>query len=531
MIAILLLSCLSDPEPLPPARRPAHPQEGSCLPCHEEQAMSWRRSHHALAHAAPTDARFDGRPVHAGDLIVRPVREEGKRWMVVEDAAGRHRLPVWRSIGVEPLQQLLLDAGGGRRLVAPIAWDVAAGQWYDPSVDGASGDPGDRMYWAGILGTWNHMCADCHSTGLRKGWTPQGYETVEQAPHVSCVACHPQGGAGPVQLDEQVNTCGPCHARGERVAHAGSGADLLDQIVPAGLEDPVLRADGSPGVDEPFELLPYLSGAMGRAGLPCTTCHDPHSLQLRAPAQALCTGCHPADHAHPGPPAVGCEGCHAPTTRYMGRHDRHDHRFSSPGPRQLRACAACHEAAEQAWASSPWAERPPDPRWVALEQLRGGAPAAVAALPEREGPWRVAAVASGAVRGVELEQALGSDDPWVRHAALRSPVPLRPDLLLTALQDPVRAVRYRALRRWIEAGGAFDADLPGLLRVAGEWEAFLTAEGDVSTRQLNLAVLRLWRGELEGARRALERAVALDPTDLEARAMLERLRALGGNDE
>src|SRR4029453_1331591 len=105
---------------------------------------------------------------------------------------GSRTFPVSHTIGVEPLQQYLLQADSGRLLVSPVAWDTAAGRWFDPAREGASGDPNDTLYWAGITGTWNHMCAECHVTDLNEGFAPtsRSYATSWSSLGVACAACH-----------------------------------------------------------------------------------------------------------------------------------------------------------------------------------------------------------------------------------------------------------------------------------------------------------------------------------------------------
>ena len=32
--------------------------------------------------------------------------------------------------------------------------------------------PEDSLHWTGLYQSWNHMCAECHSTNLRKNYDP-----------------------------------------------------------------------------------------------------------------------------------------------------------------------------------------------------------------------------------------------------------------------------------------------------------------------------------------------------------------------
>src|SRR5262249_23774083 len=110
-----------------------------------------------------------------------------------------HDYEIAYTFGVSPLQQYLVAFPGGRYQALGIAWDsrpaAAGGQrWLDlrpePGVRG-----GDPLHWTGPQGTWNHMCAACHSTAVRKGYraADDRYETTWSEMNVSCEACHGPG--------------------------------------------------------------------------------------------------------------------------------------------------------------------------------------------------------------------------------------------------------------------------------------------------------------------------------------------------
>src|SRR6185295_16272404 len=93
------------------------------------------------------------------------------------DSSGPSReLPVAYTFGVEPLQQLLVPAHGGRYQVFASAWDsrprAAGGQRWFPLDGGAPPAAGSTVHWEGRDANWNSMCAECHSTGVRKGYRP-----------------------------------------------------------------------------------------------------------------------------------------------------------------------------------------------------------------------------------------------------------------------------------------------------------------------------------------------------------------------
>ena len=95
------------------------------------------------------------------------------------------------TFGAYPLQQYLIPFRGGRLQCLTIAWDVKKQKWYhlypnqDIPVD-------DWLHWTNQAQNWNSMCAECHSTNLKKGYNPvtDTYHTTWSEIDVSCEACH-----------------------------------------------------------------------------------------------------------------------------------------------------------------------------------------------------------------------------------------------------------------------------------------------------------------------------------------------------
>ena len=65
------------------------------------------------------------------------------------------------------------------------------------------------------------------------------------------------------------------------------GAPLLDSHRPALLDDGLYWNDGQMR-DEVYNWGSFVQSAMYAAGVTCSDCHDPHSLKLRAPGNAVC---------------------------------------------------------------------------------------------------------------------------------------------------------------------------------------------------------------------------------------------------
>ena len=78
------------------------------------------------------------------------------------------------TFGVRPLQQYLIEFPGGRMQALSIAWDsrpkAQGGQRWFHLYPGQNIKAGDPLHWTGIGQNWNFMCAECHSTNLRKNF-------------------------------------------------------------------------------------------------------------------------------------------------------------------------------------------------------------------------------------------------------------------------------------------------------------------------------------------------------------------------
>ena len=133
------------------------------------------------------------------------------------------------------------------------------------------------------------------------------------------------------------------------------GKPPLDTHRLALLDDDLYWNDGQMR-DEVYNWGSFVQSRMYAQGVTCSDCHDPHSLKLRAPGNAVCAQCHqPAKfdapaHTHhaEGTPGAACAACHMPTTTYMVVDPRHDHSMRIPRPDlsaklgMPNACNNCH---------------------------------------------------------------------------------------------------------------------------------------------------------------------------------------------
>ena len=213
-----------------------------------------------------------------------------------------------------------------------VAWDSRqkeqGGQrWFDLYPDQKI-KPSDPLHWTGRNQTWNYMCADCHSTNLRKNYdlAKDSYATTWSEIDVSCESCHGPGsnhvawaqthkkgsykastGAmglvvdlkltdgmwaasdpdtgtmhwkGQARSHNEINTCAPCHSRRHAItSDAQPGQPYLDNYVPSLLEEGVYYADGQI-LEEDYEWGSFLQSKMYRNGVTCSDCHDPAQRQV-----------------------------------------------------------------------------------------------------------------------------------------------------------------------------------------------------------------------------------------------------------
>jgi cytochrome c553 len=150
-----------------------------CAGCHAAEAKHWAGSHHALAMQKATPATVlgnfaDAKLGHFG--VVTSFSRSGEKFMVRTDGpdGALHDYEIAYTFGVYPLQQYLIALPGGRMQALGIAWDSRAkeqgGQRWFHLYPAQRLPAGDRLHWTGRDQTWNYMCADCHSTDLRKSY-------------------------------------------------------------------------------------------------------------------------------------------------------------------------------------------------------------------------------------------------------------------------------------------------------------------------------------------------------------------------
>jgi Flp pilus assembly protein TadD len=286
---------------------------------------------------------------------------------------------------------------------------------------------------------------------------------------------------------------------------------------------------------------------MYQAGVVCSDCHEPHSLQLRADGDAVCAQCHlpshyaTTGHSHheAGPEAPGCIDCHMPARDYMVVDPRRDHSFRVPRPDLAaelgvtNACAACHGEQPDEWSAAAvrrWLGR--DARGLqdfARTFAAGRAGRIAAADPlrrivaDQEQPAIVRATALELLQGYPGPQSLElaarfleDPDPAVRGAALAllgtTPMERRLELVRERWSDPVLAVRIEAARM---LAGLDPERLDDVARrqFAAALDEYIDAQQaslDRPASRLNLGNLYAQAGDAGLAERHYRAALALD---------------------
>ena len=244
------------------------------------------------------------------------------------------------TFGVDPLQQYLIEFPDGRLQALSIAWDSRpkdkGGQRWFHLYPNEEIRHDDVLHWTKLNQNWNFMCAECHSTGVRKNYerptiaSPPAWAEIS----VGCETCHGQGSrhvawarerqswwpfgktddprkglrfastsgatrladrsadrqCGPqrtrLRLRKEVETCGLCHARrGAFSEDWVPGRWLSDTHRVSPLARGLYHADGQM-LDEVYNYGSFKQSKMFAAGVTCSDCHEPHGAKLRMPAMA-----------------------------------------------------------------------------------------------------------------------------------------------------------------------------------------------------------------------------------------------------
>jgi tetratricopeptide (TPR) repeat protein len=482
-----------------------------CIACHTEAYELWLGSDHDNAMDTATDETVlgdfdDAEFTHAG-ITSRFYRKDDGFFVFTEGPGGEMvEFEIEYTFGIEPLQQYLVPFPGGRLQALPIAWDTERERWFTLNPDAVIA-PDDWLHWTRNGQNWNGMCAECHSTNLKKNFDAETgtFDTTWSEIDVSCEACHGPGSLhvawaevdpmGRELIDnyglevvssgldnrEYVEMCAPCHSRrSELPDYDHSQSDLLQYHVPSLLDAGLYHPDGQI-LEEVYVWGSFVQSKMYQNGVLCGDCHDPHSLALHREGNELCAQCHQAStydttahHFHQkvveGEPSDGalCIKCHMPEQPYMVIDYRADHSLRVPRPDLSQSLgvpnscsqSGCHDDQTLEWnvdAFTKWYGEARKPHYgEVLAAARDGDPEAqddlIALL---EDPLQTTIVRATALRALAayppepnlpaIRRALVDEEALLRHTAVEAVVAASPGVLVELLA-PLLFDPVRAVR-------------------------------------------------------------------------------------
>jgi predicted CXXCH cytochrome family protein len=382
-----------------------------CMDCHQKEYDKWWDSHHdhamEVADKNTVLGDFDNAVFKSHGIISRFYKKDGRFFVHTQGPNGEMgEFEATHTFGWYPLQQYLVPFPGGRLQCLPLAWDVREKKWYH-LYPKESIIPKDWLYWTNAGQNWNGMCAECHSTNLKKNYDlkTDSYQTTWSDIDVGCEACHGPGSrhvewaqlpdmARPqvenyelvvrtsgINSRRLVELCAPCHSRRAALGdYSHAEADFLDSMLPSLLVENLYFADGQIQ-EEVYVYGSFTQSKMYHRDVRCNDCHDVHSIKLVKKGNDLCLQCHRAKeydtkvhHFHKkkgekGEPITSADGsvlfdvgtgaecvqCHMPGRTYMGIDYRPDHSFRVPRPDLSvkigvpDACKRCHFDKTSQW--------------------------------------------------------------------------------------------------------------------------------------------------------------------------------------
>ncbi|HWS40897.1 MAG TPA: multiheme c-type cytochrome [Arenimonas sp.] len=389
----------------------------SCAGCHQSEYKAWQSSQHAKAmqHADAKTVLGDFNDIEFtyNGMTSLFFQRDGKYYVNTDGPDGKlAEFEIGYTFGLDPIQQYLIEFPDGRLQALSIAWDSRpadkGGQRWFHLYPNEKINSADELHWTKRTQNWNYMCADCHSTDVKKNYdeTSNTYKTTWKEISVGCEACHGPGSehvkqakaagkeyAGgnltahfiernavvwaidpttanakrstPRTTDTEMQVCAQCHSRRGQIADGYKpGMNFHDFYRASALQPGLYHADGQQ-LDEVYIWASFEQSKMNKAGVICSDCHDPHTQKLKAEGNAVCAGCHlsakydaPSHHRHKlGSSGAQCANCHMPETTYMVIDPRRDHSLRIPRPDisvstgAPNACNNCHRENDAAWAA------------------------------------------------------------------------------------------------------------------------------------------------------------------------------------
>ena len=362
--------------------------DAGCVSCHKEEFNTWQSSHHDLAMQEVNQSTvlgdFDSINASIDGVNYFFFKKAADFFVRIKEINGSEAdYKIAQVFGVTPLQQYLVDFPNGKKQVLRVSWDTLEKKWFHQYA-GDRISQTDWMHWTNGAQNWNTMCAECHSTNLKRDYVVErdSFHTTYSSINVSCESCHGPGDkhvqwANSSRSDKnmwiimgddqmtQLNMCAPCHARRVKLTKDfGPGKQFEDQYLVQNISSDYYHEDGQI-LEEDYVYGSFLQSKMHAKGIKCGDCHNVHSLTLKFTGNTLCLQCHVPDtynstdhHFHQeNTEASQCVNCHMTGKFYMGNDFRRDHSFRIPRPDQSvaygtpNACSECHSDKSEKWAA------------------------------------------------------------------------------------------------------------------------------------------------------------------------------------
>ena len=386
----------------------------ACIECHQKAYNDWLGSDHDLAMDYANDTTvlgdFNNATLTRDNQTHKCYKKDNKFFVYTDGADGSMKeFEVKYVFGYYPLQQYMVEFEGGRLQVLALTWSTIDTNWYymaDSVYQGLGVDHTNWLHWTNQAQNWNSMCADCHSTNLKKGYelNTDSYNTTWSEIDVSCEACHGPSSEHirwanlaeyarqdfinfglPIQTSgidnrQYVDNCARCHSRRSALSDPPPNSQsIFNHIIPSLPTEPNWYIDGQIK-EEDYVYASFTQSKMFMNDIMCNDCHNVHSGKLVLDGNKLCLQCHKSDiyntpdhtfHKNYGETGnavisdagvkyeVGsgteCVNCHMAGQNYMGVDFRRDHSFRIPRPDLSdkmgtpNACNRCHTDKTNQW--------------------------------------------------------------------------------------------------------------------------------------------------------------------------------------
>ena len=542
--------------------------DASCVNCHQEAFKSWQGSHHDLAMQLVTEesvlGNFDSIHASLDGVNYFFFRKGSDFYVKVKEIDGsENEFKIAYVFGFTPLQQYLVDFPDGKKQVLRVSWDSLKNKWFHQYA-GDEIAVTDWLHWTRGAQNWNTMCAECHSTNLKKNYFVEkdSFHTTYSSINVSCESCHGPGlkhvnWANSDQSEKnkwviegkdqntQLNMCAPCHARRAKLTkNLVPGLTFEDQYMVQNISSEFYHEDGQI-LEEDYVYGSFLQSKMHAQGIRCSDCHNVHSLELKFTGNKLCLQCHVPDydtqkhHFHKeNTEAAQCINCHMTGKHYMGNDFRRDHSFRIPRPDQSalygtpNACNECHAEKSEQWAADSvvkWYGKDRNPHfsdYLILSQREGLGPEDRKKLDTFINDLNYPFIARSTVinslsysneaQVTALLTALKDSAAIVRYNALLQFRGMNPSdrmsIARAHLNDSIRLVRIGSAQLLIgfDATGWGESEKLLLDKANGELQEMLYSNADFATGRLQLGDYYMQLNDVKTAIRHYEMALKKD---------------------